>query len=191
MAEQLQLPAEPIWLNQVHGIEAVQADTAQRSVTADAAYTRQPNTVCTILTADCLPLLICDKNATCVAAIHAGWKGLAAGVIEATLKNIGIPGENLLVWLGPAIGPNVFEVGDEVRKQFIAHDPAAKQAFKINENNRWLADIYLLAKQRLAHYHVNEIYGGDFCTYSDKEFFFSYRRDHQTGRMASLIWINN
>ena len=138
-----------------------------------------------------MPLLVTDRNGSCVAAIHAGWRGLAAGVIEATLKKLTVPSKDLLVWLAPAIGPDVFEVGDEVYQQFVEHDPQAKQAFKRNNNNRWLANIYLLAKQRLNAHDVTQIFGGDFCTYTDKERFYSYRRDKQTGRMASLIWLSN
>lgn len=188
----LDLPAEPIWLSQVHNNHVIQADQInpnEKHPEADASYTHQKNIICAVLTADCLPVFLCDEDATCVAAIHAGWKGLAAGVIEATIKKLGVPGEKLFAWLGPAIGPDVFEVGDEVKEQFVAHDAAALDAFKPSPNNRWLANLYLLAQQRLQHHYVTKIYGGDFCTYTDKDRFFSYRRDKVTGRMGHLIWI--
>lgn len=190
---ELHLPTEPVWINQVHGIYVLQADqtSSLSDKTADASYTRQSNIVCTVLTADCLPILLCDHNASCVAAIHAGWRGLAAGVIEQTIKTMHIPGSELLAWLGPAIGPEAFEVGDEVKQQFCAVDPAAECTFKPSKNNRWLADIYSLAKQRLVQCGVTAVYGGEYCTYSDTERFFSYRRDGKTGRMASMIWIEN
>ncbi len=189
LKEQLQLPSEPRWLQQVHGIQAIQADLHSMNTPADASFTRKINTVCVVTTADCLPLLVCDRAGTCVAAIHAGWKGLSAGVIEATLKALAVSSDQLLVWLSPAIGPQVFEVGDEVYQQFVAHDAQASLAFKRKQNNRWLADIYLLAQQRLNTYGVTQISGGDFCTYSNPEQFYSYRRNNITGRMASLIWL--
>lgn len=189
LGKQLGLPNEPLWLTQVHGIEAVQAELYQNTVIADASYTQESNTVCAVLTADCLPVLICDRAGTCVAAIHAGWKGLAAGIIEATLKKLSVTTKDLLAWLGPAIGPNAFEVGEDVFNLFITHEQQAEQAFKSIDKHTWLANIYLLAKQRLMQLGVNSIYGGEFCTYTQAEKFFSYRRDHQTGRMASLIWI--
>lgn len=185
----MQLPNEPVWINQVHGITVVPADKVSTVTTADASFTQQPNIVCSVLTADCLPVFFCDKNATRVAVAHAGWRGLAAGIIEQTITALNIAADNLLVWLGPAIGPAVFEVGAEVVTQFCEGDPQAETAFKPSPNNRWLADIYLLAKQRLQKCGITAIYGGDLCTYSDNERFFSYRRDGQTGRMASLIWL--
>lgn len=191
LRKQLGLPNEPLWLTQVHGIEAVQAELYQNTVIADASYTQKSNTVCTVLTADCLPVLICDRTGTCVAAIHAGWKGLAAGVIEATLEKLPVNTKDLLAWLGPAIGSTAFEVGEDVINLFIKHEQQAEQAFKSFKNNKWLANIYLLAKQRLMQLGVDSIYGGEFCTYTQAEKFFSYRRDKQTGRMASLIWIEN
>lgn len=189
LREFLHLPDEPLWLTQVHGVEVVQAELQQPYVVADAAYTREKNIVCAVQTADCLPVLICDRAATCVAAIHAGWKGLAAGIIEETIKTLKILGSDLLVWLGPAIGPQAFEVGEDVYETFITHDSNAALGFKKIDNKKWLANMYLLAKQRLHQLGVQNIYGGEFCTYTDKERFFSYRRDNMTGRMASLIWI--
>lgn len=189
LKECLHLPAEPVWIKQVHGTQVIQADSPPTDRTADASFTHQSNIVCAITTADCLPLLVTNRSGSCAAAIHAGWRGLAAGVIEVTLKKLALSSNDLLIWLGPAIGPAAFEVGDEVYQQFIAHDSQAKQAFKRNENDRWLANIYLLAKQRLTEHGVTNIFGGDFCTYTDKNRFYSYRRDKQTGRMASLIWL--
>jgi hypothetical protein len=151
------------------------------------------------MTADCLPLLLCDEAGTVVAAAHAGWRGLAGGVVEATVRSMNVVPERLLVWLGPAIGPQVFEVGEEVRQAFMAHDPEAAKAFVPSpalgtqdsglSTRKWLADIYLLARQRLALLGVKRVYGGGLCTYTDAERFYSYRRDQATGRMASLIWL--
>lgn len=186
LIESLQLPAMPVWLNQVHGARVVNAVAAER--TADAAYTVQPGIVCGVLTADCLPLLLCDTQGTRVAAVHAGWRGLAAGVIEAALDVMGAE-KNLLAWLGPAIGPNVFEVGDEVREVFMAHDAQAQQAFQPSRSGHWFADIYRLARQRLAAHGLTQVYGGGECTYSNAQRFYSYRRDGETGRMATLIWL--
>ncbi|MCL5668925.1 MAG: peptidoglycan editing factor PgeF [Gammaproteobacteria bacterium] len=182
----LQLPNSPAWLRQVHGTHVVNAAGAER--TADAAYTAQPGIVCGVLTADCLPLLLCDAQGTRVAAVHAGWRGLAAGVIEAALDAMGA-GKNLLAWLGPAIGPRAFEVGSEVREVFMAHDAEAQQAFQLSGGGRWLADIFQLARQRLAAHGLTQVYGGSECTYSNAQRFYSYRRDGETGRMATLIWL--
>ena len=155
---------------------------------ADAAFTSVKNKVCVVMTADCLPMLICNQQGTQVAAAHAGWRGLHAGVIEATLEKFSDSPQKLLVWLGPAIGPDAFEVGEEVRNAFLQDMPDANMAFRTNRPGHWLADIYMLARLRLQRYGVESIYGGNFCTYSDRERFYSYRRDGKTGRMASLIW---
>jgi len=188
------LPAEPVWLKQVHGIEVVDAAVVSDVPVADASFSHQSKVVCTVMTADCLPVLLCDQAGSVVAAAHAGWRGLADGVIEATVKQMAVTTSNLMVWLGPAIGPKAFEVGDEVRQQFIAQDPQAAVAFQpsalSSAQGRWLADIYLLARQRLARLGVEQVYGGDCCTYSDAERFYSYRRDGITGRMATLIWLD-
>lgn len=187
------LPAEPVWLQQVHGTRCIAAATAVPNSEADAAFTRSPGVVCAVLTADCLPILLCDTDGTVVAAAHAGWRGLAAGVIEATVAVMAVPGERLLAWLGPAIGPQHFEVGGEVRDTFIAHDPQAVQAFVARPNGtqgKWLCDIYLLAAQRLKALGVCRLASADFCTVRDAERYFSYRRDGATGRMASLIWLD-
>lgn len=185
------LPAEPLWLQQVHGIAAVNADFEANLQDADAAIAHQPDRVCAVMTADCLPVLLCDRAGTVVAAAHAGWRGLAAGVLEATIKKMDVPASELLAWLGPAIGPKCFEVGDEVRASFVDKDPDAALAFVATSPGKWLADIYTLARQRLQAAGVNSISGGDFCTFTEAERFFSYRRDGVTGRMASLIWLDH
>ena len=186
----LKLPAEPCWLQQVHGHCAVDAAAQTQFCQADAAYTDQPGVVCAVLTADCLPLLLCDRAGTRVAAVHAGWRGLAGGVIECALESFAASGSELMAWLGPAIGPQAFEVGDEVRAEFVAHDAAAAVAFQPARAGHWYADLYTLARQRLAARAVSAVYGGDFCTYTDAARFYSYRRDGRTGRMASLIWLD-
>ncbi|SMF22393.1 peptidoglycan editing factor PgeF [Pseudogulbenkiania subflava] len=184
------VPEEPAWLSQVHGTCVVDAaQVAETPVEADASFSRTPDTVCVIMTADCLPVLLTSRDGSVVGAAHAGWRGLCDGVIEATVNAMNEPAANLMAWLGPAIGPDAFEVGAEVRAAFMAHDPAAAQAFTDIGEGKFLADIYALARQRLAALGINEVYGGDFCTVIDRERFFSYRRDRTTGRMASLIWI--
>jgi YfiH family protein len=189
LRQALQLPAEPCWLEQVHGVAVVEASASAEPPQADASFTRTTNTICTVLTADCLPLLICNRQGTRVAAAHAGWRGLQAGVIERTVDALGQDPGDLLVWLGPAIGPDAFEVGDEVRQAFEADMATAAEAFRPARPSHWLADLYLLARQRLARLGVESVYGGEFCTYTDAQRFYSYRRDGKTGRMASLIWI--
>ena len=187
------LPSEPVWLRQVHGVEVVNAASTSCEPVADAAYTRIPHTVCTVMTADCLPILLCDRQGSVVAAAHAGWRGLCDGVIEATVRAMAITPDQLMAWLGPAIGPESFEVGAEVRAAFIAAQPIAALAFTPHATDKWLAYLYQLARQRLEAAGVNAIYGGGinshFCTYREESRFFSYRRDGTTGRMASLIWI--
>ena len=182
------LPAEPVWLNQVHGTLVVQADAVTGVPDADAAFTCQPRTVCAVLTADCLPVLFCARDGSIVAAAHAGWRGLAAGVLEATLAAMRVPSNEVLVWMGAAIGPTAFTVGREVRDIFISTHPESTVAFSAYEGN-WNADIYRLARIRLASVGVAAIYGGDHCTVNEDKTFFSYRRSGPTGRMASLIWI--
>ena len=194
------LPAEPLWLSQVHGQHVVCADKARLGsmpdacvVEADASYSRQPNVVCAVMTADCLPVLLCDESGTVVASAHAGWRGLAGGVIEATVLAMKVPPSNLMAYLGPAIGPQAFEVGAEVRKAFLAHSAEAGAAFipKSDVEEKWLADIYLLARQRLNALGVARVFGGDACTYTDATQFYSFRREKTTGRMASLIWLQS
>ena len=186
------LPAEPLWLQQVHGIAAVDAGKTANSgsgVVADAAFARQPDVVCAVMTADCLPVLFCDQAGSVVAAAHAGWRGLLGGILESTLVGMAVPAAELLAWLGPAIGPQAFEVGDEVRTAFLADDPAAATAFVALGAGKWLADLYALARRRLLRAGVEQIYGGGECTLSDRARYFSYRRDGITGRMATLIWL--
>jgi YfiH family protein len=181
----LALPTEPAWLKQVHSACAVAAGA---SVTeADAAYSFAKHEVCVVMTADCLPVLFCDRDGMRVAAAHAGWRGLAAGVLENTVSALQCPPADVLAWLGPAIGAGAFEVGQEVRDAFVEVDARAAQAFQANRPAHYWCDLYELARQRLNSVGVTAIYGGEFCTYSDQRFY-SYRRDKVTGRMASLIW---
>ena len=190
LIQSLALPSEPHWLEQTHSTTAVLLPSENRILKADAVYTSKTNVVCAVMTADCLPLLITDKEGSCIAAIHAGWRGLCDGIIEATIKKLSVEPESLLVWLGPAIGADVYEVGKEVYDAFIVSDPKAKQAFTATTEKHWLLDLYYMARLRLNNIGVNQIYGGTHCTHSEEEQFFSYRRDGVTGRMASLIWIN-
>lgn len=184
-----QLPNEPAWLRQVHSARVVETGR-EPNPEADAAFTRQPVQVCAVLTADCLPVLFCDRAGSVVAAAHAGWRGLAGGVLEATVAAMQVPPGEVLAWMGAAIGPQAFEVGDEVRQAFVAQHAAASGAFvQQPAPGKWLADIYQLARIRLEHAGVQAIYGGGRCTYQEAESFYSYRRDGVTGRMASLIWL--
>lgn len=188
----LRLPAEPAWLRQVHGTRVMDLAGAAADVRpeADASLTRTPDTVCAILTADCLPVLLCDERGSCVAAAHAGWRGLCDGVIENTVRGLGVPPSSLLAWLGPAIGPQAFEVGVEVREAFMRVDAAAARAFAPAAlPQKFMGDLYALARQRLERAGVSRVYGGDLCTLSDAARFYSHRRDGVSGRMASLIWI--
>ncbi|MFB0935820.1 MAG: peptidoglycan editing factor PgeF [Propionivibrio sp.] len=183
---------QPVWLKQVHGTRVVDAAEQWRHdlpLEADAACTRRTGVACTVMTADCLPVLLCDDAGTVVAAAHAGWRGLLAGVLETTVAAMGVPGTRLMAWLGPAIGPQAFEVGEEVRAAFVAAAPEATQAFHGVAGGKWLADIYLLARLRLKGQGVKRVFGGKFCTVTEQDRFFSYRRDGQTGRMASMIWL--
>ena len=185
-----QLEHAPQWLKQVHGVDVIEALPGQEEQEADAMFTRTPRMMCTALTADCLPVLFCDRSGTVVASAHAGWKGLLAGVLENTVKSMGVAASEILVWLGPAISQKNFEVGPEVREKFIAVDPQAAEAFIPGEGDRWFADIYQLARQRLEKISVTAIYGGDFCSVEQEDLFYSYRRDGKaSGRMASVIWI--
>lgn len=185
------LPAAPAWLRQVHGTVAVDAAICPENAEADAAFARRPGVVCAVMTADCLPVLFCDRAGSVVAAAHAGWRGLAAGVLEATVAALGVPPGELLAWLGPAIGPAAFEVGDEVRAAFVAGDPAAAAAFAAQAPGKWLADLPQLARRRLLAAGVGWIGGGEMCTYADPDNYFSYRRDGVTGRMATLVWLES
>ncbi|MDM8347597.1 peptidoglycan editing factor PgeF [Pseudomonas sp. sp1636] len=185
-----QLGCKPAWLRQVHGVAVVPAEPGE-VVAADASWTATPGLACTVMTADCLPVLFCDRAGSRVAAAHAGWRGLAGGVLEATLDALAVPAEDVLVWLGPAIGPQAFEVGAEVRAAFMAVHPQAADAFVVSVNpGRYMADIYQLTRIRLAARGITAVYGGGLCTYSDPRFY-SYRRAARTGRFASLIWLAN
>lgn len=185
----LALPAGPLWLSQVHGTAVVDAATAAHGVEADASVAFAPGTVCAVMTADCLPVLFADLHGTRVAAAHAGWRGLAAGVLEETVRSLDCPPGEILAWLGPAIGPEAFEVGAEVQEAFLAGDAEAATCFRPSVPGHWYADLHALARQRLAACGVGGIYGGGLCTYSDPERFFSYRRDGATGRMAGVVWL--
>ena len=190
LAEELQLPHQPNWLEQVHGTRAILCGAQETYPKADAYYTNQPKQVCAVLTADCLPILVCDQQGQEVAAIHAGWKGILAGIIDSTINSLKSKPKNLLVWFGPAIGPKHFEVDDEFRLAFMAKDPQNSANFRQISTTKWLADIYGLARNNLAKCGISQIYGGDLCTVEDRQRFYSYRRDNKTGRMASLIWID-
>ena len=183
------LPAVPRWLTQVHGAHVCDLDMEVTLEPADAAVTRQSGQVCAILTADCLPVLLASQSGDRVGAAHAGWRGLAAGVIEATVVALGCPGEALLAWLGPAIGLKHFEVGAEVREELLWADPAAEGAFEPNSRGRYMADLYALARSRLRRLGVERIYGGEECTYAAADKYFSHRRDGLTGRQATLVWL--
>jgi hypothetical protein len=182
------LPTEPVWLKQVHGIEVANADSAACLPVADASVARHRHAVCAVMAADCLPVLLCDKRGTVVSAVHAGWRGLAAGVIEAAVRSMDVAPVHLMAWLGPAISQRAFEVGDEVRAIFVSAYPLAEAAFIPGLPGKWLADIYTLARLQLKTLGVTQIYGGEYCTYSEPENFFSYRRDGVTGRQASFIY---
>jgi hypothetical protein len=231
------LPSEPVWLEQAHGTLVANADHASCLPQADACIARHRAAVCVVMTADCLPVLLCDKQGSVVGAAHAGWKGLAAGVIEATVQAMDVAPQNLMAWLGPAISQDAFEVGDEVRAAFIAAQPQAASAFtpspcaegsprrgreptglplagvrgeggvtndlavvvgqpsqmassSIREGEKWLADLSALARLRMNALGITQIYGGDYCTYRERERFFSYRRDGATGRMGTFIWLD-
>jgi polyphenol oxidase len=190
------LPSEPAWLNQTHSIQVVNATNTSCALDADASFSTQKNVVCVVMTADCLPVLLCDVNGKVVSAVHAGWRGLCDGALEAIIHEVcraaDIESNQLMAWLGPAIGSKAFEVGAEVRQQFMAKDAKAEAAFKVH-GDKWLCDLYAIATQRLNNLGVTQIYGGghdkDWCTFTDKENFFSFRRDGVTGRMATLIWL--
>ena len=192
------LPSPPVWLDQAHGVKVAVLDTASAAAmralppAADAAVTRDGGIVCAVLTADCLPVVFADRHARAVGVAHAGWRGLAAGVLAATvaaLDALGAPSRDLCVWLGPAIGPRAFEVGRDVRDAFTALDPGSADCFAPHGHDKWHADLYRLARRRLAAAGVRDIHGGGLCTFSDPTRFYSYRRDRLTGRMATLVWL--
>lgn len=185
---------EPQWLNQSHStnvIEIKSTDTNNaQQLEADGAWTKLTYVPCVVLTADCLPLLLCDTQGTFVGALHCGWRGIADGIIENAIKAIRLQSAGeILAWLGPAIGQNHFEVGEEVREKFLKHSLVASSAFVAGKPGKWMANLYTLAQQRLNDMGVHRVYGGDYCTYTDSSQFYSYRRDKETGRMASLIWL--
>lgn len=189
------MPSPPHWLRQVHGTRVLHLDASSRnepSQEADASVTQARGTVCAVQTADCLPVLLCDRAGTTVAAVHAGWRGLAAGVIDAALANLRRPPAQIMAWLGPAIGPDAFEVGDDVRDVFLATDDRTGAAFRQRAVGKWRADLYQLARLRLQRLGVENVYGGGYCTVTEHARFFSYRRDGaKTGRMATLIWMSD
>lgn len=191
LVERFHLPQSPIFLNQTHSTRVIRLPYEGENLDADAVYTNQPNQVCVVMTADCLPVLFTTQQGDEVAAAHAGWRGLCDGILEQTLSHFHAKPEDIIAWLGPAIGQKSFQVGEEVRQQFLAHDPNAAQAFISDPTaqGKYLADLYHLARQRLAKQGIHHINGGNHCTYLEKNRFFSFRRDKQTGRMASVIWF--
>jgi len=186
----IHLNTEPYWLSQVHGTVVLSLDKIEEAtLPADGSMTSLPNKACTVMTADCLPVLLCDQRGTCVAALHAGWRGLLSGILEEGVQAMPAASTDLMAWLGPAISQEFYEVGNEVREAFVEKDPRAESGFRASEKpGHWYMDMFLLARQRLQAAGVHAIYGGDFCTYRDERFF-SYRRDGVTGRMATLIWL--
>jgi YfiH family protein len=189
LIQSAQIPAAPYWLNQVHSTRAINSTEWHKDIEADAICSSTENHVCTIMTADCLPILLCNRQGDTVAALHAGWRGLAAGIIKQTLNKFSCKPDDIMAWLGPAIGPMKFEVGREVYDTFFHHPSLAHQAFEQTDATHYLANIYLLATQHLNDLGIIEIFGGNFCTVSEQQRFFSYRRDGITGRMASMIWL--
>jgi len=189
LREAAHLPAEPLWLEQVHGINVIRHPGESVAVRADASVAFEPGRVCAVMTADCLPVVLADRAGTRVGVAHAGWRGLLDGVVESTIAALGAPPAQLFAWLGPAIGPDAFEVGDEVRSAFAARDQAAGKCFRPNDRNRYRADLYGLARLALAAAGVSSVHGGGWCTHRESERFFSFRRDGVTGRMATLAWL--
>ncbi len=183
------LEGEPLWLDQVHSPRAVYATDWRAGIQADACVALSAGQVCAIMTADCLPVLFCDESGKSVAAAHAGWRGLLSGVLESTLFMMTAPPSKILAWIGPGIGRQAFEVGDEVREAFVGQDAGAAVFFDANSAGRWQADLPGLARHRLNRLGLERIFGGDICTASDPQRFFSYRRDGQCGRMASMVWL--
>lgn len=191
LVELLSLPQKPIKINQTHSTIALPASIENNDKEADAVFSHEPNQVCLVTTADCLPVLLTNREGSFVAAIHAGWRGLANEIIPETIRTLNVPGSEILAWLGPAISQPCYEVGEEVREQFIKKNPATIDAFIPSPHGRWLANLYAVARLQLTQIGVNAIYGGDYCTYSDKTRFFSFRGDGKIlGSMATLIWIS-
>lgn len=186
------LPSEPVWLEQVHGTAVVDADGAvDEPPRADASVAKRTGRVCLVMTADCLPLLLCNEQGSVVAAVHAGWRGLADGIVEATLARLGVVPQDVLAWLGPAIGPDAFELGDEVRQRFVAAHAGDAAAFRpATARGKWMGDLFALARLRLARAGVQRVFGGGLCTHAGAERFYSYRREGITGRFASMVWLS-
>lgn len=186
------LPAEPRWLRQVHGVTVSDADStgAEEAIEADAFVVRRSRIVCAIQLADCMPVVLTTHSADVIGIAHAGWRGLSAGILEATLQAMQAPPQEVLAWLGPAIGPLAYEVGDEVREAFLAADDKAQSAFTATRPGHWLLDLYAVGAQRLARVGVKRVFGGRFCTYTERERFFSFRRDSAKERMAALAWLD-
>lgn len=191
LVEQFDLPHFPVFLNQIHSTRVLELPYSGNDFNADASYSNQPNQVCLVMTADCLPVLFASKNGNEVAAAHAGWRGLCDGILEETVAKFQCPHNDIIAWFGAAIGPTAFQVGQEVVEQFMAWDNQAELAFTIDPNSegKYLGNLYQLATQRLNKLGITQISGGERCTYTEKDHFFSYRRDGKTGRMASLIWF--
>jgi hypothetical protein len=187
------VPAEPRWLRQVHGTGVADADlpAAGDAPEADAAVARRPGVVCAVTIADCMPVFLAHEAGEAVGIAHAGWRGLAAGVIEATLGALRLPSAHLVAWLGPAIGPRAYEVGDEVRTEFLRRDAECAGAFRPSRPGRWMLDLYAVARRRLARAGVERVHGGNHCTHSDAARFYSWRRDGASERMAALVWIES
>jgi hypothetical protein len=189
LREAAHLPAEPLWLEQVHGIGVVRHAGMPAAAPADASVAFAPGRVCAVMTADCLPVVFADRAGTRVGVSHAGWRGLAGGVLQATVAALGVPPADLHAWLGPAIGPGAFEVGPEVRAAYLAGVPGSEGCFRRNERERYLADLYGLAELVLRQAGVAAVHGGGWCTHEEPDRFFSFRRDGTTGRMATLAWL--
>lgn len=179
------------WLQQIHGADVVRADEVIEPPAADASWTDKQGVTCAVLTADCLPVLLCDRRGTRIAAAHGGWRGLADNILAQTVRAMGVRPSDVMAWLGPAIGPDAFEVGPDVRQAFIARWPETEAAFRAGQGDRWFCHIYSVAGAQLRALGVTSVYGGGFCTHNEPDRFFSYRRDGQTGRMASLIWLDH
>ncbi len=196
LVQEMQLPYRPEWIHQVHGAKVVNADQMLASTEADGVYTHQSGKICAVLTADCLPILLCHPKNLGIAALHAGWRSLHQGIVEAGLNALNLPAHELYVWLGPAIAQKAYVVGNEFREAFLDLNPRLSEAFYQDEDQQWHGDLYAIAKTQLQDLGVQHIYGGEYCTYSDPTRFYSARyslrhNDHTGGRMATLIWVEN
>lgn len=191
LGARLGLRREPAWLHQIHGTALVRADQVDEPPAADGSWTDQEAVACVVLVADCLPVLFCDRAGTRVAAAHGGWRGLASGILGETVEVLGSAPQDLMAWLGPAIGPDAFEIGPEVRKAFVERWPATEAAFRPGRGDRWFCDIYEIARIQLRELGVGDVYGGGWCTHSDPDRFYSFRRHGLTGRQAALIWLDS